>query len=61
MGVVVFGGLVTSTLLSLILIPVVYTFVDDFSEFALGLFYGKSARAFRQVSQIARGQCHQES
>jgi len=29
MGVTVVGGLVTSTLLSLIVVPVVYTLVDD--------------------------------
>ncbi|MFE3839483.1 efflux RND transporter permease subunit [Pseudogemmobacter sonorensis] len=31
MGVVVIGGLITSTLLSLVVIPVVFTFVDDFA------------------------------
>jgi multidrug efflux pump subunit AcrB len=29
MAIVVIGGLITSTLLSLLVIPVVYTFVDD--------------------------------
>jgi HAE1 family hydrophobic/amphiphilic exporter-1 len=28
----VIGGLITSTLLSLILVPVVYEFVDDFEQ-----------------------------
>jgi len=32
MGVVVIGGLITSTFLSLIIIPVVYTFIDDFTN-----------------------------
>jgi HAE1 family hydrophobic/amphiphilic exporter-1 len=30
MAVAVIGGLITSTLLSLVLVPVVYEFVDDF-------------------------------
>jgi multidrug efflux pump subunit AcrB len=38
MAIVVIGGLVTSTLLSLVVIPVVFTFVDDF----LGLITGRS-------------------
>jgi multidrug efflux pump subunit AcrB len=33
MGVAVLGGLITSTLLSLLVIPSVYTFVDDFEAF----------------------------
>ncbi len=32
MGVAVIGGLITSTLLSLLVIPAVFTFVDDFKE-----------------------------
>ncbi len=30
MAIVVIGGLITSTFLSLLVIPVVYTYVDDF-------------------------------
>jgi HAE1 family hydrophobic/amphiphilic exporter-1 len=30
MAVAVIGGLITSTVLSLVLVPVVYRFVDDF-------------------------------
>ena len=32
MALVVIGGLITSTLLSLVLVPVVYEFVDDFEQ-----------------------------
>ena len=32
MGVVVIGGLLTSTILSLVVIPVVFTFIDDFEK-----------------------------
>ena len=38
MGVVVIGGLITSTLLSLLVIPMVFTFIDDFERFALRLW-----------------------
>jgi HAE1 family hydrophobic/amphiphilic exporter-1 len=32
MAVAVIGGLITSTILSLVLVPVVYEFVDDFER-----------------------------
>jgi HAE1 family hydrophobic/amphiphilic exporter-1 len=32
MAVAVIGGLITSTLLSLVMVPVVYEFVDDFEQ-----------------------------
>jgi HAE1 family hydrophobic/amphiphilic exporter-1 len=32
MAVAVIGGLMTSTVLSLVLVPVVYEFVDDFEQ-----------------------------
>ena len=32
MAVAVIGGLITSTVLSLVLVPVVYEFVDDFER-----------------------------
>jgi HAE1 family hydrophobic/amphiphilic exporter-1 len=32
MAVAVIGGLITSTMLSLVLVPVVYEFVDDFEQ-----------------------------
>jgi HAE1 family hydrophobic/amphiphilic exporter-1 len=32
MAVAVIGGLITSTLLSLVLVPVVYEFIDDFES-----------------------------
>ncbi|MGY9049857.1 MAG: efflux RND transporter permease subunit, partial [Rhodobacterales bacterium] len=38
MDTVVIGGLVTSTLLSLLVIPVVYTFIDDFEGFVTRRF-----------------------
>ncbi len=41
MGVAVIGGLITSTLLSLLVIPAVYTFVDDFKEGMAGGWWRK--------------------
>jgi multidrug efflux pump subunit AcrB len=38
MAIVVIGGLVTSTFLSLLVIPVVYTFVDDMVQFFVQRF-----------------------
>ena len=32
MAVAVIGGLITSTILSLVLVPVVYEFIDDFEQ-----------------------------
>ena len=42
MGIVVIGGLITSTFLSLLVIPVVYTFVDDFEHWIKGLFTSRA-------------------
>ncbi|ARC89006.1 efflux RND transporter permease subunit [Rhodovulum sp. MB263] len=42
MATVVIGGLVTSTLLSLLVIPVMYTFVDDVEDAILRLVGGRS-------------------
>jgi multidrug efflux pump subunit AcrB len=38
MAIVVIGGLITSTFLSLLVIPVVYTYVDDFIEWMKARF-----------------------
>ena len=35
MAIAVIGGLITSTVLSLVLVPVVYEFVDDFEHWLL--------------------------
>jgi HAE1 family hydrophobic/amphiphilic exporter-1 len=34
MGQAVIGGIITSTLLTLVVVPVVYTYLDDFAEWA---------------------------
>jgi len=40
MAVAVIGGLLTSTLLSLLVVPVVFEKVDDFKEWTLRKFRG---------------------
>jgi multidrug efflux pump subunit AcrB len=49
MATVVIGGLVTSTVLSLVVIPVVYTFIDEFEAFLLCRFRKQS----KEVSELA--------
>ncbi|MDQ0512092.1 efflux RND transporter permease subunit [Ancylobacter amanitiformis] len=44
MAIVVIGGLLTSTFLSLLVIPVIFTFVDDFLTLLKRLFHTKQAR-----------------
>ena len=38
MAIAVLGGLITSTFLSLLVIPVVFLFVDDFGQWVVRLF-----------------------
>jgi HAE1 family hydrophobic/amphiphilic exporter-1 len=38
----IIGGLITSTLLTLIVVPVVYTYLDDFRQAAIRLFKGRA-------------------
>jgi hypothetical protein len=46
----VIGGLITSTLLSLLVVPVVYTFLDDFRPSAVFAW----ARRFRRVPDFGK-------
>jgi len=48
MAVVVIGGLITSTVLSLVVIPVVFTLVDDFRELLMRPFVGGRSPRLRQ-------------
>jgi predicted RND superfamily exporter protein len=43
MAVAVIGGLITSTLLSLLVVPAVFTYVDDAEH-----LFGRVARRFRK-------------
>jgi len=49
MAVAVIGGLLTSTALSLLVVPVVFTYVDDFEKFLHRLFHSAEPHAPRAV------------
>jgi hypothetical protein len=54
MAVAVIGGLITSTFLSLLVIPAVFTFVDDFAQGIAGGWWGSLKHrwaAMRRVKQ----------
>jgi hydrophobic/amphiphilic exporter-1 (mainly G- bacteria), HAE1 family len=44
MGQAVIGGVITSSLLTLVVVPVVYCYMDDLANWSKRLFKGKSAR-----------------
>jgi HAE1 family hydrophobic/amphiphilic exporter-1 len=44
----VIGGLITSTLLTLVVVPVIYTYLDDFSAWARRVLKGSQARSAPQ-------------
>ena len=48
MGVAVIGGLITSTFLSLLVVPAVYTFMDDIEQGLARLFRRKPKAAERK-------------
>lgn len=50
MAVAVIGGLVTSTLLSLLVIPVAYTYLDDFKSVIAGLWLSFSSAKKSEIS-----------
>ncbi|MEM9218479.1 MAG: efflux RND transporter permease subunit [Cyanobacteria bacterium P01_F01_bin.150] len=56
MAIAVIGGFTTSTLLTLVVVPVIFTYVDAFQDWFLGLFKSKSA-----VSKSAYSESFQES
>jgi hypothetical protein len=45
MAIVVIGGLITSTFLSLLVIPVVFTWVDDMVQWTQRRLWGQGAGA----------------
>ncbi len=44
MGQAVIGGVITSSLLTLVVVPVVYCYMDDFANWCLRLFTGKAPK-----------------
>jgi multidrug efflux pump subunit AcrB len=53
MAVAVIGGLITSTFLSLLVIPAVFTFVDDFAQGISGVWWNKLKAKFGRKSNGA--------
>ena len=53
MAVAVIGGLITSTLLSLIVVPVVYTYLDDFRPAALFAWIRRPRRAAAPAADVS--------
>jgi HAE1 family hydrophobic/amphiphilic exporter-1 len=51
MAAAVIGGLVTSTLLTLVVIPVVYAMIDDLKRFVARLF-GRSVKARTEIKAV---------
>jgi hydrophobic/amphiphilic exporter-1 (mainly G- bacteria), HAE1 family len=45
MGQAVIGGVITSSLLTLVVVPVVYCYMDDLANWFKRLFTGKRAQA----------------
>src|SRR6185436_4550591 len=54
MAIVVIGGLITSTFLSLLVIPVVFTYVDDFVTWMRGLRHRSGGAAGTLVAPADR-------
>lgn len=53
MAVVVIGGLLTSTLLTLFVVPAGYTLMDDFQEWVLSRFRGRPRAALPSATGVA--------
>jgi hypothetical protein len=58
MAIVVIGGLITSTFLSLLVIPVLFTYVDDAVQFLMRLFRKAPAGAVAQDAAPAGASGH---
>ncbi|MNT14658.1 hypothetical protein D3C72_1496730 [compost metagenome] len=43
MGQTVIGGIITSSILTLVVVPVIYTYLDDFGAWLRRLWQGKGA------------------
>jgi len=52
----VIGGIITSTLLTLIVVPVIYTYLDDLAHWAKGKFGSAQGIAAAQPASTAQGQ-----
>ena len=54
MGTCVVGGLVTSTLLTLVVVPVVYSLLDDLGDWLLGVFKRRGVESSPQTDTDAK-------
>ncbi|MBI2941821.1 MAG: efflux RND transporter permease subunit [Chloroflexi bacterium] len=63
MAVVVMGGVTSSMLLTLLIVPVVYTYLDDLTSFVRRLLRAPEAQPARSVPAIAggAGETHEQS
>jgi multidrug efflux pump subunit AcrB len=52
MAIAVLGGFSTSTLLTLVVVPVLFTYIDSFQRWFFGLFTGKSRR--RRLKSVSK-------
>jgi len=52
MAIAVLGGFSTSTLLTLVVVPVLFTYIDGFQRWFFGLFTGKNRR--RRLKSVAK-------
>ncbi len=52
MAIAVIGGFSTSTMLTLVVVPVLFTYIDSFQRWFFGLFTGKSRR--RRLKSVAK-------
>lgn len=52
MAIAVLGGFSTSTLLTLVIVPVLFTYIDGFQRWFFGLFTGKNRR--RRLKSVAK-------
>ncbi|MGT2495269.1 efflux RND transporter permease subunit [Cupriavidus basilensis] len=54
MGQTVIGGIITSSILTLVVVPVIYTYLDDFGAWLGRLWRGKEAAPARAAAPQAR-------
>jgi len=53
MAIVIIGGLITSTFLSLLVIPVIFTIIDDWREFVMRRVFRIKAPAAAQLPELS--------
>ncbi|MGV1837291.1 efflux RND transporter permease subunit [Rhizobium rhizogenes] len=59
MAIVVIGGLLTSTFLSLLVIPIIFTFIDDLLLLLKRAFKGKTSELHRETAEVTAANIRQ--